>query len=51
MRRVFLCFEGTELLPLHAFSSRTLVLRLQPVPRPTLSLLGALAEKRHLSSS
>jgi transposase len=52
MRWVFQCFEGIELLHIHTFStSRTLVLRLQPVHQRILALLGPLYEKWYLSSS
>jgi len=52
MRWVFQCFEGIELLHIHAFSpSRTLVLRLQPAHQLILSLLGPLYEKWYRSSS
>jgi transposase len=52
MRWVFQCFEGIELLHIHTFSSsRTLVLRLQPIHQLILSLLGPLYEKGYLSSS
>ncbi len=52
MRWVFQCFEGIELLHIHSSSSsRTLVLRLQPIHQLVLSLLGPLYEKLYLSSS
>jgi len=52
MRWVFQCFEGIELLHIHTpFTSRTLVLRLQPVHQLIVSLLGPLYEKFSLSSS
>lgn len=52
MRWVFQCFEGVELLHLStATSSRTLVLRLQPVHQLILSLLGPFCAKFYLSSS
>jgi len=52
MRWVFQCFEGIELLHIHSLStSRTLVLRLQPVHQLILSLLGPRYEKFYLSSS
>jgi hypothetical protein len=52
MRRVFPCFEGLALLPLHtSFPSRTLVLRVQPVHQLLFSLLGLLSETVSLSSS
>jgi transposase len=52
MRWVFQCFEGIELLHIYTFSSsRTLVLRLQPVHRLIFSLLGPPYEQFSLSSS
>ena len=52
MRWVFQCFEGIELLHIHmSFTSRTLVLRLQPVHQLILTLLGPAYEKWYLSSS
>ena len=52
MRWVFQCFEGIELLHIYTFSSsRTLVLRLQPIHQLILSLLGPLYEQMYLSSS
>jgi hypothetical protein len=52
MRWVFQCFEGIELLHIHTpFTSRTLVLRLQPLHQLILSLLGPAYEKFYLSSS
>src|SRR5256712_9965293 len=46
MRWVFQCFEGIELLHVHtAATSLVLVLRLQPVHRLILTLLGPLYEK------
>lgn len=52
MRWVFQCFEGIELLHVHTGTSALLlVLRLQPVHRLILSLLGPLYEKIYLSSS
>jgi transposase len=46
MRWVFQCFEGIELLHIQtATSSLALVLRLQPVHRLILQLLGPLYEK------
>lgn len=52
MRWVFQCFEGIELLHIHTpFTSRTLVLRLQPVHQLILALLGPRYEQFYLSSS
>ncbi len=52
MRWVFQCFEGIELLHIHtSFTSRTLVLRLQPVYQLIVSLLEPASEKYSLSSS
>jgi transposase len=52
MRWVFQCFEGIELLHIHTpFTSRTLVLRLQPVHQLILSLLGPPYEQFYLFSS
>jgi len=52
MRWVFQCFEGIELLHIHtSFTSRTLVLRLQPVHQLILFLLGPHYEQFSLSSS
>lgn len=52
MRWVFQCFEGIELLHLSSgFSSRSLILRLQPVHQLILSLLGPRYAKFYLSSS
>jgi len=46
MRWVFQCFEGIELLQVQtAATSLVLVLRLQPVHRLILTLLGPLYEK------
>lgn len=51
MRWVFQCFEGIELLHIHTpFTSRTLVLRLQPVHQLILSLLGPPYEQFYRSS-
>jgi transposase len=51
MRWVFPCFEGIEVLPLHTpFTSRTLVVRLQPVHQRIFSLLGPYSEQCSLSS-
>jgi transposase len=45
MRWVFQCFEGIELLHVHtSATSRVLVLRLQPIHRLILQLLGPLYE-------
>jgi len=51
MRWVFQCFEGIELLHVQlATTSRILVLRLQPLHRLILQLLGPLYEKIYLLS-
>jgi len=51
MRWVFQCFEGIELLHVQiATTSRILVLRLQPLHRLILQLLGPLYEKFYLLS-
>jgi transposase len=51
MRWVFQCFEGVELLHVQtASTSRTLVLRLQPVHRLILALLGPLYEQLYQAS-
>jgi transposase len=52
MRWVFQCFEGIELLHVHTpASSLILVLRLQPVHRLILELLGPYYEKIYHPSS
>jgi hypothetical protein len=49
---VFQCFEGIELLHIHTpAGSRALVLRLEPLHRQILALLGALYETLYFSSS
>ncbi len=51
MRWVFQCFEGIELLHIQtATTSRVLVLRLQPLHRLILLLLGPFYEKFYLPS-
>ena len=51
MRWVFQCFEGIELLHVQtATTSLTLVLRLEPVHRLILALLGPLYEKIYIPS-
>jgi transposase len=52
MRWIFQCFEGIELLYIHSASQmQELILRLQPMHRLVLSLLGPLYEKIYTISS
>lgn len=52
MRWVFQCFEGMELLHIHAaLSTQSLVLRLQPVHRLVLALFGPPYENLYKISS
>ena len=52
MRWVFQCFEGIELLHIHsALGTQSLVLRLQPMHRLVLALLGPPYEKIYKISS
>lgn len=52
MRWIFQCFEGIELLHIHAASGmQSLILRLQPMHRLVLALLGPLYEKIYTISS
>jgi transposase len=52
MRWVFQCFEGVELLHIHsALGTQSLVLRLQPMHRLVLALLGPPYEKINKTSS
>jgi len=52
MRWIFQCFEGIELLPIHSASGRqSLILRVQPMHRLVLALLGPPYEKIYTISS
>jgi transposase len=52
MRWIFQCFEGIELLHIHSASGmQLLILRLQPMHRLVLALLGPLYEKIYTISS
>jgi transposase len=52
MRWIFQCFEGIELLHIHsALSTQSLILRLQPMHRLVLALLGPPYEKIYKISS
>ncbi len=52
MRWIFQCFEGIELLHIHSASGmQSLILRLQPVHRLVLALLGPPYEKIYKISS
>ena len=52
MRWIFQCFEGIELLHIHsALGTQSLILRLQPMHRLVLALLGPPYEKIYKTSS